>query len=155
MQPFLELEQVPPSNSLLEPGSLPEPDLDQELTQESIPASALAPGISDSETGTLLSATSARASLYGHGIKLSCDYKDLTGQPCNKRFSRIYDLIRHQKSIHSTSLIVHCSRCEASFKREDALLRHTRAQHTNQGAQQRRNGQARRSRKPRKKRERV
>lgn len=65
-----------------------------------------------------------------------------TGQPCNKQFSRPYDLIRHQETIHATKKkIFRCVICEGrlrggagngklkTFSRGDALSRHIKVKH--------------------------
>lgn len=65
-----------------------------------------------------------------------------TGHPCNKQFSRPYDLIRHQETIHaSKKKIFRCVICEGrlnggpgngklkTFSRGDALSRHIKVKH--------------------------
>lgn len=65
-----------------------------------------------------------------------------TGRPCNKQFSRSYDLIRHQETIHaSKKKIFRCVICEGrvnggpgngklkTFSRGDALSRHIKVKH--------------------------
>lgn len=65
-----------------------------------------------------------------------------TGQPCMKNFSRPYDLIRHQETIHaSKKKIFRCVICEGrvnggagngklkTFSRGDALSRHIKVKH--------------------------
>lgn len=65
-----------------------------------------------------------------------------TGEPCNKQFSRPYDLIRHQDTIHATmKKIFRCVICEdrlhggpgngkdKTFSRGDALSRHIKIKH--------------------------
>lgn len=65
-----------------------------------------------------------------------------TGVPCNKQFSRPYDLIRHQETIHSSKKkIFRCVICEGrlnggmgngklkTFSRGDALSRHIKVKH--------------------------
>lgn len=65
-----------------------------------------------------------------------------SGQPCNKQFSRPYDLIRHQETIHaSKKKIFRCVICEGrynggsgngklkTFSRGDALSRHIKVKH--------------------------
>lgn len=50
-----------------------------------------------------------------------------TGRPCNKFFSRPYDLTRHEESVHDTSKRkLRCALCteERKFSRNDALRRH-------------------------------
>ncbi|KAL6453605.1 RPN4 Transcriptional regulator RPN4 [Candida maltosa Xu316] len=69
-----------------------------------------------------------------------------TGQPCNKHFSRPYDLIRHQDTIHaSMKKIFRCVICEGrlhggpgngkdkTFSRGDALSRHIKIKHGLEG----------------------
>ncbi|ABN67784.2 zf-C2H2 Zinc finger, C2H2 type [Scheffersomyces stipitis CBS 6054] len=72
-----------------------------------------------------------------------CDLiNPLTGVPCNKQFSRPYDLIRHQETIHaSKKKIFRCVICEGranggpgngkskTFSRGDALSRHIKVKH--------------------------
>lgn len=65
-----------------------------------------------------------------------------TGEPCNKHFSRPYDLIRHQETIHAQKKkIFRCVICEGrenggvgngkskTFSRGDALSRHIKVKH--------------------------
>lgn len=65
-----------------------------------------------------------------------------SGHPCNKQFSRPYDLIRHQETIHaSKKKIFRCVICEGrynggagngklkTFSRGDALSRHIKVKH--------------------------
>lgn len=63
-----------------------------------------------------------------------CDQiNNATGEPCNKIFSRPYDLIRHQDTIHAAvRKTFKCDLCveqEKSFSRMDALSRHMRIKH--------------------------
>ncbi|KAM9923178.1 hypothetical protein OXX80_011641, partial [Metschnikowia pulcherrima] len=64
------------------------------------------------------------------------------GKPCNRKFSRPYDLIRHQETIHaSEKKIYRCVICEGranggpgngkskTFSRNDALSRHIKVKH--------------------------
>ncbi|AAS52908.1 AER227Wp [Eremothecium gossypii ATCC 10895] len=63
----------------------------------------------------------------------------ITKQPCLKKFSRPYDLIRHQKTIHATKKkIFRCLICiqehgtegyQRTFSRGDALSRHVKVKH--------------------------
>lgn len=65
-----------------------------------------------------------------------------TNRPCDKHFSRLYDLIRHQETIHaSKKKIFRCVICEGranggsgngkekTFSRGDALSRHIKVKH--------------------------
>ena len=55
-----------------------------------------------------------------------------TNQPCNTTFSRLYDLIRHEETVHRDSeKSVKCLVCtrEKTFSRNDALARHMRVVH--------------------------
>ena len=56
-----------------------------------------------------------------------------TGKPCNARFSRPYDLTRHEDTIHNRrKLKIRCEYCtevEKTFSRRDALTRHLRVVH--------------------------
>ncbi|KAK9470330.1 uncharacterized protein V1510DRAFT_370397, partial [Dipodascopsis tothii] len=56
-----------------------------------------------------------------------------TGKVCNKVFSRPYDLIRHQDTIHASSRkTFKCDLCgddTKTFSRQDALARHIRVKH--------------------------
>lgn len=72
-----------------------------------------------------------------------CDLiNPMTEEPCNKQFSRPYDLIRHQETIHaSKKKIFRCVICEGrfnggqgngklkTFSRGDALSRHIKVKH--------------------------
>ncbi|WBW70559.1 DNA-binding transcription factor Rsv2 [Schizosaccharomyces osmophilus] len=55
-----------------------------------------------------------------------------TGETCNTVFSRTYDLIRHQDTIHAkTRPVFRCEVCgdQRHFSRHDALVRHLRVKH--------------------------
>jgi len=55
-----------------------------------------------------------------------------TGNPCNKDFSRPYDLTRHESTVHDPEKRkVYCNLCteEKTFSRGDALTRHYRVCH--------------------------
>lgn len=58
----------------------------------------------------------------------------VTGKPCNKVFSRPYDLIRHQDTIHAkVRKTFRCEMCgdnSKTFSRMDALSRHIRVKHS-------------------------
>ncbi len=55
-----------------------------------------------------------------------------SGRSCSTAFSRSYDLVRHQETIHAKKRIVlrceHCSDLK-TFSRQDALVRHRRVKH--------------------------
>lgn len=56
----------------------------------------------------------------------------VTGEICNTVFSRTYDLIRHQDTIHAkTRPVFRCEICgdQRHFSRHDALVRHLRVKH--------------------------
>lgn len=64
-----------------------------------------------------------------------CDRINLsTGKPCSKVFSRPYDLIRHQDTIHApvrkTFKCEMCGEDSKTFSRMDALSRHVRVKHS-------------------------
>lgn len=69
----------------------------------------------------------------------------VTKEPCSKKFSRPYDLIRHQKTIHaSKKKIFRCLICiqelgsegyQRTFSRNDALSRHVKVKHNLQGGE--------------------
>lgn len=69
----------------------------------------------------------------------------VTGEPCLKKFSRPYDLIRHQKTIHAAKKkIFRCLVCiqqqgtegyQKTFSRGDALSRHVKVKHDLSGAE--------------------
>lgn len=69
----------------------------------------------------------------------------ITSEPCSKKFSRPYDLIRHQKTIHaSKKKVFRCVFCiqqqgaegyQKTFSRGDALSRHIKVKHELTGAE--------------------
>lgn len=69
----------------------------------------------------------------------------ITNEPCYKKFSRPYDLIRHQKTIHaSKKKVFRCLICiqqqgaegyQKTFSRGDALSRHVKVKHELSGAE--------------------
>lgn len=63
-----------------------------------------------------------------------CEHVDSSGSPCGKVFSRPYDLIRHQDTIHAavrkTYKCEHCGDDSKTFSRMDALSRHIRVKHS-------------------------
>lgn len=63
-----------------------------------------------------------------------CEHVDGSGSPCGKVFSRPYDLIRHQDTIHAavrkTYKCEHCGDDSKTFSRMDALSRHIRVKHS-------------------------
>ncbi|SCV01991.1 LAMI_0G15060g1_1 [Lachancea mirantina] len=89
----------------------------------------------------------ALASTPGHGQDVhTCQLiNPLTNQPCLKKFSRPYDLIRHQKTIHaSKKKVFRCLICiqeqgeegyQKTFSRGDALSRHVKVKHELTGAE--------------------
>ncbi|BFZ62431.1 regulatory particle non-ATPase [Saitoella coloradoensis] len=81
-----------------------------------------------SHTGSTPSKPSSRS----HGPH-RCDWNNPnTGLPCNKVFSRPYDLIRHQETIHAQKKPEYkCEICgdDKVFARADALVRHRRVKH--------------------------
>ena len=53
-----------------------------------------------------------------------------TVKPCNKNYSRQFDLRRHWETVHESKRKVRCGLCvDAEFNRTDALLRHHRHCH--------------------------
>lgn len=87
--------------------------------------------------------TKTPAEITANNPNHQCDLVNpSTGQPCNKQFSRPYDLIRHQETIHaSKKKIFRCVICEGrlnggagngklkTFSRGDALSRHIKVKH--------------------------
>lgn len=71
----------------------------------------------------------------------------ITNEPCMAEFSRIYDLTRHQNTIHAKKKIVfRCSECikmmghegySKTFSRLDALTRHIKSKHEDLTPEQR------------------
>ena len=85
----------------------------------------------------------ANSSPFKHAKKRSisqstthrCEHVNpVTGKPCNKVFSRPYDLIRHQDTIHArVRKTFKCQMCgdnSKTFSRMDALSRHIRVKHS-------------------------
>lgn len=77
-----------------------------------------------------------RMPIAAHAGPHRCDgINPHTGKPCNKVFSRPYDLVRHQDTIHAA--VRKTFKCEAcgenskTFSRMDALSRHIRVKHNN------------------------
>jgi len=62
-----------------------------------------------------------------------CTIDKVTKLPCNKIFSRSYDLARHQDTVHANQpRVLKCLECgeeSKTFSRQDALVRHKRAKH--------------------------
>ena len=83
------------------------------------------------------------AEITANNPEHECDLiNPATNVPCNKKFSRPYDLIRHQETIHaSKKKIFRCVICEGrldggagngrlkTFSRGDALSRHIKVKH--------------------------
>ncbi|PRT52975.1 hypothetical protein B9G98_00595 [Wickerhamiella sorbophila] len=63
-----------------------------------------------------------------------CDMVLPSGEPCNKAFTRPYDLARHQETIHAqVRKMFTCPECgdkSKTFSRMDALSRHIRIKHS-------------------------
>jgi uncharacterized Zn-finger protein len=53
----------------------------------------------------------------------------VTGKLCNAKFSRPYDLTRHQHTVHERKEKVRCEICGQLVSRLDALTRHRRDIH--------------------------
>lgn len=80
--------------------------------------------------------TAARSHAPGHQAstgKHLCLMTDAKGNVCNRAFTRIYDLSRHQENLHATvRKFFYCDKCDskkAKFSRLDALTRHMRLKH--------------------------
>ncbi|CDO92838.1 unnamed protein product [Kluyveromyces dobzhanskii CBS 2104] len=84
--------------------------------------------------------------MHNHNDEHICMVNNpVTNEPCSKKFSRPYDLIRHQKTIHaSKKKIFRCLICiqelgsegyQRTFSRNDALSRHVKVKHNLQGAE--------------------
>lgn len=85
-------------------------------------------------------AISKRRTNTSHGGPHRCDIPNPnTGRPCGKVFSRPYDLIRHQDTIHApvrkTYTCPMCGPDSKTFSRMDALSRHIRVKHSTTQAQ--------------------
>lgn len=86
---------------------------------------------SKSKRGTReTSSSKRRATNASHRCQL---VNPITGDPCNKMFSRPYDLVRHQDTIHAavrkTFKCEMCPENAKTFSRMDALSRHMRVKH--------------------------
>lgn len=98
--------------------------------------------ISLSSSGETYEAMTA-AEITAQNPEHHCDLVNpATGVPCNKQFSRPYDLVRHQETIHaSKKKVFRCVICEGrldggpgngkqkTFSRGDALSRHIKVKH--------------------------
>lgn len=119
-----------------------ESDNEEETTPEMTPPRSLRGSSQNQLNGKMnghLSASEMSATNPNH----LCDLVNpSTGHPCNKHFSRPYDLIRHQETIHaSRKKIFRCVICEGrlnggsgngklkTFSRGDALSRHIKVKH--------------------------
>ncbi|KAF2183259.1 hypothetical protein K469DRAFT_668914 [Zopfia rhizophila CBS 207.26] len=51
-----------------------------------------------------------------------------TGRPCNKVFGRVYDLTRHENTVHAKQ-VFRCEICGKTLARSDALTKHIRSTH--------------------------
>lgn len=78
---------------------------------------------------TLVSIESAEATSATEPLECT-KQNPRTGLPCDRTFTRTYDLVRHQKAVHEEAQIV-CLECpdRKSFSRQDALYRHERIVH--------------------------
>ncbi|CAK9438524.1 uncharacterized protein LODBEIA_P27480 [Lodderomyces beijingensis] len=113
--------------------------------------------VDEEDESTLISTSTSNSTIelkekhiYKLGAEISANNPDhrcdlinpTTGQMCNKQFSRPYDLIRHQNTIHaSLKKIFRCVICEGryqggtgngkekTFSRGDALSRHIKIKH--------------------------
>lgn len=89
---------------------------------------------------TLSSSASKRRVTTSHHGPHRCEIANqTTGRPCGKVFSRPYDLIRHQDTIHApvrkTYTCPVCGPDSKTFSRMDALSRHIRVKHSISSAQ--------------------
>ncbi|SCU87332.1 LADA_0E03378g1_1 [Lachancea dasiensis] len=121
--------------------SLSIPSLNLGNKKKKIPArrksSTVAPSIPIAKKKTLSeSVIQGNASQEVHSCEL---INPVTKESCGKKFSRPYDLIRHQKTIHATKKkVFRCVICiqqqgeegyEKTFSRGDALSRHIKVKH--------------------------
>lgn len=116
-------------------------DIEVDEPSSSQPLSFVSPQAAELESGEVHFQTAAEISANNPDHR--CDLiNPLTGQSCNKQFSRPYDLIRHQETIHaSKKKIFRCVICEGrlngglgngkqkTFSRGDALSRHIKVKH--------------------------
>ncbi|EPX71037.1 transcription factor Rsv2 [Schizosaccharomyces octosporus yFS286] len=146
---FASLETTKPQASVVEPPPAPplanmSPTEQKEDHPVAAAASVAASGEKDSipvdTTPTPSATTSAGTQRKRRKFKFGkqagpvrCTLPNrTTGETCNTVFSRTYDLIRHQDTIHAkTRPVFRCEICgdQRHFSRHDALVRHLRVKH--------------------------
>ncbi|KAG5359578.1 Zinc finger protein [Yarrowia sp. C11] len=109
------------------------------LFEPSSSSTASSPGFNDTDSVSTVEPTPRTrrrkpVAAHSEGRVHLCEHVDSSGSPCGKVFSRPYDLIRHQDTIHAavrkTYKCEHCGDDSKTFSRMDALSRHIRVKHS-------------------------